>query len=202
MVECESRIILPKKDKILVLPRYELRIERNGIDRISTPTKRTGLIYEDYCFNQLLETYPQDFIFGPRLIDYLGDVCHSSLFKSTGRTRPDALALSTYMGTTFLSAIVECKSGNDPELRPKAKGFQDLVKAIEQNPGEIYKELKMSIGDEVNRLPIYPRNISILEDKLKVVFMTNYDVDEIVGNYPVLEFEYVTFPLPTLLKAS
>jgi hypothetical protein len=200
MIEQEPHIILPKKDKIRVLPRCDLRNEKNGIDRISTPTKRTGLIYEDYCFNELIKIFPQDFIIGPRLIDYMGDVCHSSLFNSTGRTRPDALVLSNYLSTTFISAIVECKSGNEPELKPKANGFQDLAKAVEESPGEIYKGFKMSIGEEADNLPIYPKNIRILEDKLRVIFMTNYEVDKLDDAYSRLELDYSTFPLPLSLK--
>jgi hypothetical protein len=129
----------------------------------------------------------------------MGDVCHSSLFNHQGRTRPDALILSNYVSTTYVSAIVECKSGNEPELRPKANGFQDLAQAIAQNPGEIYKGLKMSVGEEVDRLPIYPYPVYILEDKLKVIFMTNYEVDELQDEYSKLELGYKTFPLPNKL---
>lgn len=198
MVERESHIILPKKDKIRILPRCDLRIEPNGIEKIdknSAPTKNTSLIYEDYCFDKLLRDHPQDFIIGPRLIDYMGDVCHFSLFNSTGRTRPDALILSTNLNITYASGIVECKSGNNPDLWQKADGFQDLANAINDGPGEIHKGLRLAIGEQADLLPIHSQNIRVLGDKLKVIFMTNFEAEEIQKPYPNLEFEYIKYQI-------
>lgn len=196
-VESGPNIRAAKRDKPHLLSPTGLRIERNGIDREATPTKRLGSIYEDYVFDLLLEQFPQDFIVGPRLLDFMGDTCHSSLFNSQGRTRPDFLILSNYVSRTFLTGIAEAKSGKKPNVQEKANGFGDLIDAIEAAPTAIYQGLKLAVGNVVDKLPIYPDVIVPLEDSLGVIFIAHYNwTTEVRGQYSNLHFSYQAMPLP------
>lgn len=201
-VEKRSELHLPKKDRHLVLPENSLRIERNGIDRVKTETRDAGLLYEDFCFEELLELFPQDFVIGPRLIDYIADNCRSTFLVGKHKARPDAFILSNYLSRTYLSGVVESKSGWEPDLINKAEGLRWFPAEVEKDPGGIYRCLKLAIGDVLDSLPIYPNSILPLEDKLEVIFMTNYEVAELREPFPNLKFTYLRRELPSLSVAA
>lgn len=202
MSERESQIILPRKET-KPLASSRLRQEKNGIEIASEPASQAERAYEDLCFDWLLDKYPQDFIIGPRLLDHIGRDCGKSFLNHTGRARPDALILSSYLDTTYLSAIVECKAGNDPDLKSKAKGFMDLVKAVEDDPQAIFNALRLGLGDRVDNLPgVSPKDFLWLDDSLRVIFMTNFDVDPLIDDYRGLKFEYETYHLFDRDKAT
>lgn len=130
----------------------------NGMD-ISRPTDDPGYLYEDLCFKAIAERFPDHFIIGPHIIDYISG--QNSFFRHM--KVPDILFLQganpeemddtgRYIGpeSVILSGFAEFKSGKNLRLQRKVDGFMIFLDRLRQNPGALPNILNKTFGDYVD----------------------------------------------------
>lgn len=130
--------------------------------------KTTGSAqYETHCFEILCHLFPDDFVIGPHVIDWLlgGDSGYSNL------VRPDGLVFTVSEETPILTHIIEVKSGKSLDLTRKVQGFSVLLKRLRNYATFLPHRMQECLGDYLT----VPSHFIIPSDEhIAVVFMSQH----------------------------
>ena len=194
---------LPKIEKFFIAPSL-LRITSNGIFVKGRPNFEQARVYEDFCAKEARNRHPDKFVISPQVVDKMAFV-PESIFSGS---RPDSLILqdlriddSCY---TILYGMEEYKSGKktnkkglgtDYDLYKKAKGFNNLINKIEEDPGEIGRCLRAVLNTSFEKIPIDVDRVFV-PDVVDVMFVTHNDAQKVKDKYKRLSLEYRTQETP------
>lgn len=122
------------------IPESAILFAPNGMD-IVRPTDHDGYIYEDQCFKELIEQYPDHFLIGAHLIDYMSGRHH----PLRGKVVPDLFLFQVKEGDTgntpgvynstkkvVLKGFSEFKSGKTLGFQRKIDGFISLLEEFKK----------------------------------------------------------------------
>ena len=114
----------------------------NGVD-IIRPYDEPGYVYEDDCFEALSYSFPDHYIVGAHLLDYM--LTKDKALNSV--KRPDAIFLKYMDGKTVISGISEFKLYPYTDFDAKLDGFSKFLGVLRSDPERLPINLKLAIGN-------------------------------------------------------